>query len=162
MYSKTVINREFRNDMLHILSALSLMVLIFYSVLGADRPAAEIEVEGILHEKLPESPTVTLASEAVYNPLNSGGSLEFKTSDSNNPRDKASYEFADINADYWIVVGDNMQSMRIKRIDKSVPYASWPYSNNFAVLYGSGDVAKQFNEKFPIGTILTLKAETNT
>ncbi|GEA07035.1 hypothetical protein KUL42_17960 [Alteromonas sp. KUL42] len=141
---------------------LSLFIIVAYTFWGADRPFAEARVEGILHEKLPESPTVTLASEAVYNPLNSGGSLEFKTSDSNNPRDKASYEFADINADYWIVVGDNMQSMRIKRIDKSVPYASWPYSNNFAVLYGSGDVAKQFNEKFPIGTILTLKAETNT
>ncbi|TMO43389.1 hypothetical protein CWC25_12175 [Pseudoalteromonas sp. S4389] len=102
--------------------------------------------------------TVTVYGAANYTAANAGGSIAFPTSDSDNPRGTDSPEFVDLKSEYWLLAGDNGNSMIIERVSKQVDHVKWPFSNNAAYLYGSGDVASEFNSKFPAGTKLWIGA----
>lgn len=104
------------------------------------------------------SNTVTVGAAATYNAPNAGGTVEFDVSAATGGLGVQNIEFNNLGATHWIVEGDNGNKMVISRVSSATDYVNWPFSDNDAYLYGSGDVAAEFNAKFPIGTVLTLSA----
>ena len=98
--------------------------------------------------------TVTVSGVSTYSSTNAGGSISFLTSDSDSQRSVSSKELEGHNSEYWILVGDNGESLICKRVSKAQDYTFWPYETNTAILYGSGNIASEFNSKFPSGTKL--------
>ncbi len=107
--------------------------------------------------------TVTTNSIASYDSTNSGGTITFPTSASDLPQGQNNKVFEYKNATHWILVGDNGNSMKIKRNGSGTNWVYWPYGNvgNHVYLYNSGDVRAEFNSKFPIGTVLKIGAQWN-
>ncbi|WP_199525375.1 hypothetical protein [Pseudoalteromonas sp. bablab_jr011] len=101
--------------------------------------------------------TVTVSAPATYS-LANNNTTSFSTSASDNPRNTTTFVFENKGATHWILVGDNNQAMVIKRVNFLSNYAAWPFSNNGAYLYGSGDITSEFNSKFPIDTKLWIGA----
>jgi hypothetical protein len=104
------------------------------------------------------SQTVTISTGAWYSAENGGGTVSFETSASTNPRDTTTPEFLDFDSTHWLLAGSNGNTMFIKRVHLGNNVAYWPHSTNVALLYGSGDVATEFNTKFPVGTVLHIGA----
>ncbi|AZZ98244.1 hypothetical protein [Pseudoalteromonas sp. R3] len=101
--------------------------------------------------------TVTVGAAAFFSSGNNS-TVSFATSDSDNPRNTAAPEFQNYNASHWLLAGDNGNTMIIERVSSGQNFAYWPFNNNTAFLYDSGDVADEFNSKFPVGTKIWLGA----
>ena len=103
--------------------------------------------------------TVTVASSAHYVSQNAGGTIQFDTSASDNPRNQTTVEFGGLKSSHWLLCGDNGETMVIERVSiNSSDFVAWPHSSNDCFLYASGDVVDEFNLKFPIGTKLWVGA----
>ncbi|WP_339140510.1 hypothetical protein [Pseudoalteromonas galatheae] len=102
--------------------------------------------------------TVTVGGVSNYSPVNAGGTVTFPVSSSDNPIERDSKVFESLSSTHWILVGDNGNSMLIKRASTATDLIRWPYSDSYAYLYGSGDIAAEFDAKFPVGTKLWLGA----
>lgn len=95
--------------------------------------------------------------DAQYSSANAGGSISFITEES----DQASY-FSNDKSTHWLLIGDNGEKMVIRRVSQSVDliYRGYGNTSSNCFLYGAGDVADELNEKFPIGTEITIMAQS--
>ncbi|MEC4091848.1 hypothetical protein, partial [Pseudoalteromonas rubra] len=92
------------------------------------------------------------AGDAVYEHANDTVSLTVeRTSDIK--------FFLGLSTCYWLLQGNNGATMKVARVNSEVDYLYTGFGSK-AYLYGSGDVAREFNAKFPDGTEITVMAQS--
>ncbi|MCF7512948.1 hypothetical protein L3V43_04935 [Pseudoalteromonas sp. L23] len=97
---------------------------------------------------------VIKTSDSSYSAINSGGTVTFGTQEADNTK-----YFNGDRSSHWLLFGSNGQAMSIRITSKATDFLYTGYSNS-CYLYGSGDVTEELDTKFPIGTEITIMAQS--